>query len=85
MKIIKKHSGFTLLELLIVVAIIGILSIIVLVAINPARAKARDAKRKAEISSIGRLITASCYLPAAGPGEYDIADLIAEFISAQFS
>ena len=64
-----------------VVALIGIMASIVLAAVGPAREKARDAKRKAEISGIGRLVTASCYLPVAGAGTYDISDLITEFIA----
>ncbi len=74
----KQQSGFSLIELLVVIAIIGILSSIVLSAVNSARTKARDVKRKAEISSIGRLITGSCYLPSTGAGEYDITDLVTE-------
>ena len=77
----KKQKGFSLIELLVVIAIIGILSSVIL-AVSGVRMKSRDVKRKAEISGAGKLLTASCYVPNAGAGEYDIADLITEFISS---
>lgn len=48
----KKSRGFTLIELLVVISIISLLSSVVLSSVNAARAKARDAKRKADISAI---------------------------------
>jgi general secretion pathway protein G len=47
-----KRRGFTLVELLIVIAIIGILSVVVVVAVGGAQAKSRDTKRKADIKAI---------------------------------
>ena len=48
MKILSK-KGFILIELLVVVAIIGLLASVVLTSLNSTRAKARDAKRAAEL------------------------------------
>jgi general secretion pathway protein G len=48
----KNKQGFTLIELLVVIAIIGLLSTLSILALNTARARARDAKRIADVKEI---------------------------------
>lgn len=52
MRKIKKDSGFTLMELLIVIFIIGLLAVLVLVNIVNVRSKSRDARRVADMQSM---------------------------------
>ena len=48
----RKTKGFTLVELLVVIAIIGILAVLVLLALGGARRSARDASRKSIANNI---------------------------------
>lgn len=52
MKNIKKNTGFTLVEMLVVVAIIAILSGVVFTGIRGSQDKARDARRIANLDSV---------------------------------
>jgi prepilin-type N-terminal cleavage/methylation domain-containing protein len=56
----RKNKGFTLIELLVVIAIIGLLASIVLVAMGPARKKARDARRQSDVRQVN-LAMEMCY------------------------
>jgi len=48
----RKASGFTLVELLVTIGIIGILATVTVVSVGNARAKARDSKRVSDIKQI---------------------------------
>jgi len=52
LKSLKKQGGFTLLELLIVIVIIGILALLIIPNITSAPKKARDTKRKTDITTL---------------------------------
>jgi len=54
---VNSHKAFTLMELLIVVTIIGILTVIGLGSYRSSQAKARDTKRKADISNVSKALT----------------------------
>src|SRR3989344_5442812 len=64
-------SAFTLIELLIVIAILGILAAAVLVAINPGKrnAQARDALRKSQVNGIANALIGYYTLTGEYPRE----------------
>lgn len=59
----NKNKGFTLIEMLVVVAIIGILTAAVLVALGPSRDKAKDARIISGLQQI-RALAEVAYDPA---------------------
>jgi prepilin-type N-terminal cleavage/methylation domain-containing protein len=72
-----KRKGFTLIELLVVIAIIGVLASVVLATTNTARAKARDARRRAAVQQVKLALefyfdTNNVY-PSIGPDHTGIA------------
>ncbi len=51
-KLLKKQDGFTLLELLIVVVIIGILAVLIIPNLTSGPQRARDAQRKSDLRNV---------------------------------
>jgi prepilin-type N-terminal cleavage/methylation domain-containing protein len=49
---IKRDQGFTIVELLIVIVVIGILAALVIVQFTNVQARARDAERKSDIRAL---------------------------------
>jgi prepilin-type N-terminal cleavage/methylation domain-containing protein len=52
MKALKHSRGFTLIELMVVIAVIGLLSSIIVVILTSARTDSRDTKRVADLKEI---------------------------------
>lgn len=84
----KKQSGFTLVELLIVIAIIGILTSIVYYSFSDSRAQARDRVRQTNLKELelavelyraqnGRYPAAGC---GAGVNNWGMQNSCAEYI-----
>jgi len=75
----RKQSGFTIVELLIVIVVIGILAAITIVAYNGVQQRARDSRRASDATTILKALelykTANAMYPAAtstaGTGSYE--------------
>ena len=61
----RSEKGFTLIEMLVVIAIIGLLSSVVVIGLGGSRSKARDARRIADLQQIQNALELA-YLPATG-------------------
>ena len=70
-----RFKGFTLVELLIVIAIIGVLAGVVLIAINPVEqlAKTRDAGRISTVTQLGHAVQAYYTSHATQTDPYPLA------------
>jgi prepilin-type N-terminal cleavage/methylation domain-containing protein len=77
----RRAAAFTIIEILVVVAIIGLLATIVVVALGGTMKKGRDTKRKADLSLFGRFLAGGCIMPDAGAGEHDFADVVSEILA----
>lgn len=58
MSLLKSHSGFTLMELLLVIGMLGIMAALVISAINPTKqlGEARDTQRRSDINQLKKSV-----------------------------
>jgi len=73
---VKNKSGFTLIELMVVISIIALLSSVVLAVLNDARAKGRDAARIRALKEVSSAI--NMYFNDKGtypPSQYNVVPL----------
>ncbi len=54
-KMLNRKGGFTLIEMLVVIAMIGILSAVVLTALGPSRNKAKDTRIISDVNQVRAL------------------------------
>lgn len=81
MKEVQSGRGFSLIELLVAIAIIGMLLGTVLVSLNSARLKARDARRASDMHQVQNalelyVIGNDTQYPMAPVGEMWLADVV---------
>jgi len=74
---LKKQKGFTLVELLIVIIIIGILATLVIVTFTGVQAKARDSKRQTSIEAVDSHLEAFYAENGYYPTVIDLQDITA--------
>ena len=73
------RRGFTLVEILVVIGIIGLLSTFAIVYFRGGTVKARDAKRMSDLNQIGQFLSFGWIVPTSGVGDYDLNELIEEY------
>lgn len=76
-QILKIETGFTLIEILVVVSIIGILASIALIGVDDARKKARDARRVSDLYQISQAI--EMYNNASGQYPENLASNLSSY------
>lgn len=76
----RRGKGFTIIELLVVVAIIGMLAAVIMTALSSSQVSARDSRRLADVHELHKAfefysLDNNGRYPAAAPSPYYLADV----------
>lgn len=77
----NSQKGFTLIEMLVVIGMIGVLAATVLTALAPSRAKARDARIISGLNQLSAIVEASFdgnFYPASLPSTAAVTTVVAD-------
>ena len=92
MKVWAKQKGFTIVELLIVIVVIGILAAITIVAYSGVQSRAYDNRRSSDVASIKKALEMykadKGYYPAVCPADNqgcNVQDLTAQLVPVYIS
>ena len=77
----KENQAFTLIELLVVISVIALLASIILAALSAGRAKARDAKRVADLGQLQKAL--ELYYSSQQPNTYPVEGCSSGFAGNQ--
>lgn len=78
----KNKYGFTLVELLVVISIIGILTMISVASYTTAQIKARDSQRKSDLDGISKALMLYYNDTGSFPGSFPFGDSAVGFTGA---
>ncbi len=78
----KQHRGFTLIEILIVVAIIAILASVVLVGLGPTQQQGRDARRISDLREVQNALELYYNKYGTYPSDTSWATLVTDLTSS---
>ena len=69
----KKQNGFTLVELMVVIVIVGILSVVALPQLTAAQNRAKDSVAKSELNAAGKECSMALLIDEDGTAYDDVA------------
>lgn len=76
MGIKNNNKGINIIEVVVIIALVGVMMAVAFLSVQANEKKSRDTERISDIAQIGRFFYKECYLPKNGGGEYDLAQVL---------